>query len=134
MFSFLLSGFNLSLYVLLIYHLHTFRKNHLDKLVVPSPILSQGKLLKCAVFQWKLRQLTHFGLMSQEYVVAIARCRVQYAKYLPSFSYFVTYFTSQPLGKWNESKKQGKNLPILQILTRWQLATTTLSLNALGLM
>ena len=28
------------------------------------------------------------------YVVVIARCRVQYGKYFPSFSYFATYFTS----------------------------------------
>ena len=28
------------------------------------------------------------------YIVVIARCRVQYGKYFPSFSYFATYFTS----------------------------------------
>ena len=29
-----------------------------------------------------------------KYVVVIARCPVQFGKYFPSFSYFVTYFTS----------------------------------------
>ena len=29
------------------------------------------------------------------YVVVIARCRVQYGKYFPSFSYFATYLTAK---------------------------------------
>ena len=30
---------------------------------------------------------------TSSYVVVIARCRVQYGKYFPSFSYFAIYFT-----------------------------------------
>ena len=47
------------------------------------------------------------------YVVIIARCRVQYGKYFPSFSYFATYYNSKI---WITAKyeKRGKYLPILQ--------------------
>ena len=52
------------------------------------------------------------------YVVAIARCRVQYGKYFPSFPYFATYFTSlQAKEVTAKYEKRGKYLPILQEAT-----------------
>ena len=48
------------------------------------------------------------------YVVVIARCRMQYGKYFPSFSYFATYFTSlYANGIIATYQKREKYLPIL---------------------
>ena len=43
-------------------------------------------------------------------VLVIVRCRVQYGKYFPSFSYFATYLTAK-------YEKRGKYLPILHEAT-----------------
>ena len=56
--------------------------------------------------------------LNRHYVVVIVWCRVQYGKYFPSFSYFVTYFTSlwasEIIAKY---EKRGKYLPILHEAT-----------------
>ena len=54
-------------------------------------------------------------IVTMHYVVFIARCRVQYGKYFPSFSHFATYMRSEE--------------NICQYCTR-QRVITTLSLNA----
>ena len=47
-----------------------------------------------------------------QYVVVIARCRVQYGKYFPSFSYFATYFTSLQVSEITAKyEKRGKYFP-----------------------
>ena len=51
-------------------------------------------------------------------VVVIARCRVQYGKYFPSFTYFATYFTSLQGSEIRAKyEKKGKYFPILHEAT-----------------
>ena len=48
----------------------------------------------------------------KKYVVVIARCRVQYGKYFPHFSYFATYFTSLYVSEITAKyEKRGKYSP-----------------------
>ena len=50
----------------------------------------------------------------EKYALVIARFRVQYGQYFPSFSYFIDLF-HEPLGEWNKSKiwEKWKTLAIL---------------------
>ena len=57
----------------------TFTVTNFVTRILLIEILSNFRTIKCC---FKL------------YLVVIARCRVQYGKYFPSFSYFGTYFTS----------------------------------------
>ena len=52
------------------------------------------------------------------YVVVIARCRVQYGKYFPSLSYFITYFMSLQVSEIIEKYERRRNyFPILHEAT-----------------
>ena len=55
------------------------------------------------------------------YVVGITRCQVQYGKYFPSFSYFVSYTRNEEnmmkRGKSLPNRKRRKYLPILHEAT-----------------
>ena len=55
---------------------------------------------------------------SAKYIVVITRCRVQYGKYFPSFSYFAIYFTSLYASKIiAKYEKRGKYWSILHEAT-----------------
>ena len=61
-------------------------------LVLHTSVWIKIGIAYCVIFKKSCNTGNYFPHFS--YVVVIARCRMQYGKYLPSLSYFATYFTS----------------------------------------
>ena len=90
----------------------SYAKHVLDLLYLKKTMRKLDQL-----FMKRIQNLTNSQFM-MPYVVVIARCRVQYGKYFPSFPYFATYFTSlQAKEVTAKYEKRGKYLPILQEAT-----------------
>ena len=93
--------------------LHIFQKNFLHSLIPTCTIHSKshGFLISCFEYGkknsenvafWK-NSFCHSFLNKIIYALVMARFRLQYGQYFPSFSYFADLF-HKPLGERNKSK------------------------------